>query len=74
MFIDGDLNGLDLGTGVVDFNDTAEVRFFSGNGQEGALYDDIPDFLITQIANVDPTKTDIYYYADLNWQYCRKTY
>ena len=59
--IDG-VNGLDLGTGVTNFNATADVEFYSSGGQLGALEDDIPDFLISQIAAAG--STDIYYYAD----------
>ncbi|MBF8148962.1 T9SS type A sorting domain-containing protein [Winogradskyella sp. F6397] len=56
------VNGLDIGTGVTNFNATADVEFYSSGGQLGALEDDIPDFLITQIAQAG--STDVYYYAD----------
>lgn len=56
------VNGLDLGTGITNFNQTASIKFFSGNGQPGAIGDDIPDLLISQIAQ--PGGTDVYYYAD----------
>ncbi|WP_040756236.1 T9SS type A sorting domain-containing protein [Winogradskyella psychrotolerans] len=56
------VNGLDIGTGITNFNATADVEFFSSGGQLGALEDDIPDFLISQIAAAG--STDIYYYAD----------
>ncbi|WP_179334038.1 T9SS type A sorting domain-containing protein [Winogradskyella costae] len=56
------VNGLDIGTGVTNFNATADVEFFSSGGQLGALEDDIPDFLISQIAAAG--STDIYYYTD----------
>lgn len=56
------VNGLDLGTGITNFNQKASVRFYSGNGQVGGVNDAIPDLLITQIA--DPGNSDIYYYAD----------
>ncbi|RCW93521.1 T9SS type A sorting domain-containing protein [Winogradskyella arenosi] len=59
--IDG-VNGLDLGTGVTNFNATADVEFFSSGGQLGALDDDVPDFLISQIASAG--STDVYYYTD----------
>jgi len=62
--IDG-INGLDLGTGITNFNNDVSVRFFSGNGQVGAVTDDIPDLLITQIADADDNTADIYYYADV---------
>ncbi|WP_026755299.1 T9SS type A sorting domain-containing protein [Sediminibacter sp. Hel_I_10] len=61
VLIDG-VNGLDLGTGVTNFNQTSDVQFYSSGGQLGAIDDDIPDFLISQIANAG--STDIYYYAD----------
>ncbi|WP_026754331.1 hypothetical protein [Sediminibacter sp. Hel_I_10] len=68
VIVDG-VNGLDLGTGIANFNITADIRFFSGNGQVGALditdpsvEDDAPDLLITQIAQ--PGSYDVYYYAD----------
>lgn len=60
--IDGK-NGLELGTGITNFNRDDEVQFFSGNGKPGAIDDDgAPDLLITQIA--DAGAPDIYYYAD----------
>ncbi|REE08425.1 putative secreted protein (Por secretion system target) [Winogradskyella pacifica] len=61
VMIDG-VNGLELGTGVTNYNNTASIRFFSGNGQVGAISDGIPDLLITQIA--DSGSWDTYYYAD----------
>ncbi|WP_179334036.1 T9SS sorting signal type C domain-containing protein [Winogradskyella costae] len=62
VIIDG-TNGLDLGTGIANFNNQADIRFYSGNGNVGALNDDVPDLLITQMAQ--PGGTDVYYYADL---------
>lgn len=59
--IDG-VNGLDLGTGVTNFNQTSDVQFFSAGGQIGAVNDAMPDFLITQIAQAGGT--DVYFYAD----------
>ncbi|WP_189702655.1 T9SS type A sorting domain-containing protein [Subsaximicrobium wynnwilliamsii] len=61
VLIDG-VNGLDIGTGVTNFNQTSDVQFYSSGGQLGAINDDIPDFLISQIASAG--STDIYYYAD----------
>ena len=61
VLIDG-VNGLDLGTGVTNFNQTTDVQFYSAGGQLGAIEDDIPDFLLTQIARAG--STDIYFYAD----------
>ncbi|WP_179318757.1 T9SS type A sorting domain-containing protein [Winogradskyella helgolandensis] len=61
VMVDG-VNGLDLGTGVTNYNKSASIRFFSGNGQVGAISDGVPDLIITQIA--DSGSWDIYYYAD----------
>ncbi|MFB9051939.1 hypothetical protein ACFFVB_02495 [Formosa undariae] len=61
VLIDG-VNGLDLGTGVTNFNQLADVEFYSSGGQLGALDDKAPDFLITQIAQAG--STDVYYYTD----------
>ncbi|PNW30244.1 hypothetical protein BKP44_00950 [Formosa algae] len=59
------VNGLDLGTGITNFNETSSVKFFSGNGQVGAVEDDVPDLIITQIAQPGHTNNyDVYYYAD----------
>jgi len=59
--IDG-RNGLELGTGISNFNRDTNVRFFSGNGVPGVLGDELPDLLITQIAQAGGR--DIYFYAD----------
>ncbi len=48
--IDG-VNGLDLGTGITNFNKDVTVKFFSGNGDVGAIGDGSPDLIITQIAD-----------------------
>ncbi|WP_115460817.1 T9SS type A sorting domain-containing protein [Winogradskyella aurantiaca] len=61
--IDG-VNGLELGTGITNLNQNNTVRFFSGNGQVGALGNEIPDLVLTQIAQAGAW--DIYYYADIN--------
>jgi hypothetical protein len=61
VIVDG-VNGLDLGTGITNFNATDDVQFFSAGGNLGAVDDVVPDFLVTQIANAGGT--DIYYYAD----------
>ncbi|QDO93110.1 T9SS type A sorting domain-containing protein [Formosa sediminum] len=59
------VNGLDLGTGIANFNQTSSIKFFSGNGQVGAVTDSTPDLLITQIAQPGGTSGyDVYYYAD----------
>ncbi|MGY0393248.1 T9SS type A sorting domain-containing protein [Bizionia sp. KMM 8389] len=64
VIIDGkNGQGLDLGTGITNFNKEASIRFFSGNGSVGAVDDDVPDLLLTQIA--DPGDPDVYYYADI---------
>ncbi|GGG41225.1 T9SS type A sorting domain-containing protein [Bizionia arctica] len=65
VLIDGkNGQGLDLGTGITNFNKEASIRFFSGNGAVGAVGDGVPDLLLTQIA--DPGGSDIYYYADID--------
>lgn len=56
------VNGLDLGTGVTNFNQAVDVKFYSSGGRLGAVNDGAPDFLISQIAMAG--STDIYYYAD----------
>ncbi|MEM1001719.1 MAG: IPT/TIG domain-containing protein, partial [Bacteroidota bacterium] len=61
--IDG-TNGLELGTGITNLNQNNTVRFFSGNGQVGALGNEIPDLVLTQIAQAGAW--DIYYYADID--------
>ena len=61
--IDG-VNGLELGTGITNLNQNNTVRFFSGNGQVGALGNNVPDLLLTQIAQAGAR--DIYYYADID--------
>lgn len=61
VIVDG-VNGLDLGTGITNFNATDDVGFFSAGGNLGAVNDIVPDFLITQIARAGGT--DVYYYAD----------
>ncbi|MBP1838555.1 T9SS type A sorting domain-containing protein [Formosa algae] len=61
VLIDG-TNGLDIGTGVTNFNQLSDVEFYSSGGQLGAINDAAPDFLISQIAQAG--STDIYYYAD----------
>jgi hypothetical protein len=61
VIIDG-VNGLDLGTGITNFNATDDVQFFSAGGNLGAVNDAVPDFLVTQIAKAGGT--DVYYYAD----------
>ncbi|WP_405574716.1 T9SS type A sorting domain-containing protein [Winogradskyella sp. Asnod2-B02-A] len=63
VIIDGD-KGLDLGTGIANFNSQADIRFYSGNGDIGAVNDGTPDLLITQIAQ--PGGSDVYYYADVD--------
>ncbi|WP_179317125.1 T9SS type A sorting domain-containing protein [Winogradskyella undariae] len=63
VIIDGG-NGLDLGTGIANFNNQADIRFYSGNGDVGAVNDGIPDLLITQMALAGGS--DVYYYADVD--------
>jgi hypothetical protein len=62
VLIDG-VNGLNLSTGVNNLNSNTTVRFFSGNGQAGTVAgDDIPDLVITNLAEAGAT--DVYSYAD----------
>ncbi|WP_179353416.1 T9SS type A sorting domain-containing protein [Winogradskyella vidalii] len=63
VIIDGD-KGLEMGTGIANFNNQADIRFYSGNGDVGAVNDGVPDLLITQIAQ--PGGSDVYYYADVD--------
>ncbi|WP_225035883.1 T9SS sorting signal type C domain-containing protein [Winogradskyella sp. SM1960] len=64
VIIDG-VNGLDLGTGITNFNKDAEIKFYSGNGNVGAI-DTTPDLLITQMAQPGGSRNkDVYYYADV---------
>ena len=66
VIIDGK-NGLDLGTGISNFNKKTDIQFFSGNGQPGAIGDQgTPDLLITQIADAgkNANQFDLYFYAD----------
>ncbi|MFB9051940.1 hypothetical protein ACFFVB_02500 [Formosa undariae] len=64
VITDGE-NGLDLGTGITNFNQTTSVKFFSGNGQVGAVDDNVPDLIISQIAQPGGDNFyDVYYYAD----------
>lgn len=67
VLIDG-ANGLDLGTGITNFNTDASISFYSDNIQPGpsnAYFSDaVPDVLITQIA--DPGGTDYYHFSDIN--------
>ena len=63
VIIDGE-QGLDMGTGIANFNNDADIRFYSGNGDVGSVNDGVPDLLITQIAK--PGGSDIYYYADVD--------
>lgn len=66
VLIDGE-NGLDLGTGVTNFNTSASISFFSDNAQSNSgtnISDNIPEVLITQIA--EPGNTDYYHFSDVN--------
>jgi hypothetical protein len=64
VLIDG-VNGLNLGTGVNNLNSNTTVRFFSGNGQAGTVAgDNIPDLLITNMAEAG--RTDVYSYQDID--------
>lgn len=65
VLVDG-ANGLDLGTGVTNFNTVATVLFTSDHAQAGPsndyFTDNIPDVVLTQIAQ--PNGTDYYYFID----------
>ena len=67
VLIDG-INGLDLGTGVTNFNKVTTIDFVSNFVQTGPANtffgDNIPDVLLTQIAQ--PNGTDVYYFKDVN--------
>ncbi|TPV35571.1 hypothetical protein FJ651_01265 [Paucihalobacter ruber] len=67
VLIDG-LNGLDLGTGITNFNTQASIKFTSDNIQPGPsetfFTDNIPDVVFTQIAQ--PNGSDIYYFSDID--------
>jgi hypothetical protein len=63
VIIDGN-KGLDMGTGIANFNNQADIRFYSGNGDVGSVTDGVPDLIITQIAQ--PGGSDVYYYADVD--------
>lgn len=66
VLIDGE-NGLDLGTGISNFNKETNISFYSGDGDVIAIDQDAPDLLITQIA--DPGEgwsNDIYYYSSID--------
>ncbi|QDO93109.1 T9SS type A sorting domain-containing protein [Formosa sediminum] len=61
MITDGK-NGLDLGTGVTNFNSDVSIEFNSPDGEPNAIGDIVPDLIITQIAAAGGY--DIYYYQD----------
>ncbi|WP_159022042.1 T9SS type A sorting domain-containing protein [Formosa sp. L2A11] len=61
MITDGK-NGLDLGTGVTNFNSNISIEFNSPDGEPNAIGDIVPDLIITQIAAANGY--DIYYYQD----------
>jgi hypothetical protein len=55
-------NGLNIGSGINNLNQSTTIRFFSGNGQFGAVADGIPDLLIPNMAEAGGT--DVYYFSD----------
>lgn len=66
VLIDG-VNGLDIGTGVTNFNSDASISFFSDNAQNPSGHDfadNVPEVLVTQIAQ--PGNTDYYHFSDVN--------
>ncbi|MEM1001720.1 MAG: hypothetical protein AAGH46_03620, partial [Bacteroidota bacterium] len=56
------LNGLDIGSGINNLNQTTSIQFFSGNGQVGSVGDGNPDLLIPNMAEAGGT--DVYYFSD----------
>ena len=61
VLIDGK-NGLNIGSGINNLNQSTSIQFFSGNGQFGAVADGKPDLLIPNMAEAGGT--DVYYYTD----------
>lgn len=61
VLIDGK-NGLNLGSGINNLNQSTSIQFFSGNGQFGGVSDGYPDLLIPNMAEAGGT--DVYYYTD----------
>ncbi len=55
-------NGLNIGTGINNLNESTTIEFFSGNGEVGAVPDDIPDLLIPNMAEAGGI--DVYYFSD----------
>ena len=55
-------NGLNIGTGINNLNESTTIEFFSGNGEVGAVPDNIPDLLIPNMAEAGGT--DVYYFTD----------
>jgi hypothetical protein len=55
-------NGLNIGTGINNLNQSTTIQFFSGNGQFGAVNDGVPDLLIPNMAEAGGT--DVYYFSD----------
>ncbi|WP_157962194.1 hypothetical protein [Winogradskyella aurantiaca] len=61
VLVDGK-NGLNIGSGINNLNQTTEIQFFSGNGEVGNAADEVPDLLIPNMAEAGGT--DVYYYSD----------
>ena len=61
VLIDGE-NGLNIGSGINNLNQSTSIQFFSGNGEFGGASDDVPDLLIPNMAEAGGT--DVYYYTD----------
>ncbi|MEM6514875.1 MAG: hypothetical protein AAF688_01740 [Bacteroidota bacterium] len=55
-------NGLNIGTGINNLNQSTTIQFFSGNGEVGTVADAIPDLLIPNMAEAGGT--DVYYFTD----------
>ncbi|MDQ6815562.1 MAG: immunoglobulin domain-containing protein, partial [Bacteroidota bacterium] len=58
------INGLDIGTGVIDFPSTAKLTFPIQSIDVNSIADAKPDILFTQIADADPVKTDTMYFVN----------
>jgi hypothetical protein len=58
------INGLNIGTGVIDVPVSARLTFPVKSIDSGSIGDAKPDILFTQIANPDPVKTDTMYFVN----------
>ena len=58
------INGLNIGTGVIDIPVSARLTFSVQSIDSSSIADAKPDILFTQIANPDPVKTDTMYFVN----------